>query len=106
VREKTKARPGGVTRAPQASAREAGRPAQRQKAAPRFRMPNFSGAEGRTRSFFRDTRMELRRVVWPTREEAINLTLIVIAVSVAVGAFLGGVDYIFRLLFESLIGGL
>jgi preprotein translocase subunit SecE len=30
----------------------------------------------------------------------------VIAVAIAVGIFLGGVDYIFRTLFEALIGGL
>lgn len=35
---------------------------------------------------------ELRRVTWPTREETVRLTIIVIAVSVAIGAFLGVVD--------------
>ena len=35
---------------------------------------------------------ELRRVTWPTREETLRLTVIVIAVSVAIGAFLGLVD--------------
>ena len=35
---------------------------------------------------------ELRRVTWPSREETVRLTIIVIAVSVAIGAFLGLVD--------------
>ncbi len=35
---------------------------------------------------------ELRKVTWPTREETLNLTLVVIVVSVIVGAFLGGID--------------
>ena len=35
---------------------------------------------------------ELRRVTWPTKEETLRLTVIVIAVSVAIGAFLGLVD--------------
>ena len=35
---------------------------------------------------------ELRRVTWPSREETVRLTVIVIAVSVAIGAFLGLVD--------------
>lgn len=35
---------------------------------------------------------ELRRVTWPSREETVRLTIIVIAVSVAIGAFLGVVD--------------
>jgi preprotein translocase subunit SecE len=44
-------------------------------------------------------------VVWPTREEAINLTLIVIAVSVAIGLLLGAIDYIFQIVFETLLAG-
>lgn len=72
-----------------------------------MRLPGggFSGVQGRTRGFVRDTRSELRKVVWPTREEAINLTLIVIAVSVAIGLFLGAVDYIFQIVFEVLVTG-
>ncbi len=38
---------------------------------------------------------ELRKVTWPTREETFNLTLVVIVVTVIVGAFLGGVDMLF-----------
>ncbi|MCL5025855.1 MAG: preprotein translocase subunit SecE [Chloroflexi bacterium] len=53
----------------------------------------------------RDIRSELRKVVWPTRQEAINLTIIVIAVSAAVGMLLGSVDYIFRRIFELLVAG-
>jgi preprotein translocase subunit SecE len=40
----------------------------------------------------RDTRSELRKVTWPTRQETINLTLVVIALSVVLGIILGGVD--------------
>lgn len=35
---------------------------------------------------------ELRKVQWPTREEAWHLTWVVILVSVAVGVVLGGLD--------------
>ncbi|MHB1134484.1 MAG: preprotein translocase subunit SecE [Chloroflexota bacterium] len=56
--------------------------------------------------FVRDTRSELKKVVWPTREETINLTIIVIAVSVAMGVLLGGVDYLFKSLFEFLVANL
>jgi len=35
-------------------------------------------------------------VTWPTREETLNLTLVVIVVSVVAGAFLGGVDMFFN----------
>ena len=43
--------------------------------------------------FFRESRIELRKVVWPTRQEATRLTLVVIAVSAGVGLILGGFDY-------------
>jgi len=46
---------------------------------------------------------ELRKVTWPSREVTRNLTIIVIAVSTAVGAFLGAIDYLFKLLFEQLL---
>ncbi|MFC1925984.1 preprotein translocase subunit SecE [Chloroflexota bacterium] len=36
---------------------------------------------------------ELRRVVWPTREEAIRLTIMVLIVCIIVGVFLGVIDY-------------
>ena len=40
----------------------------------------------------RDTRSELRKVTWPTRQETTNLTLVVIALSIVLGVVLGGVD--------------
>jgi preprotein translocase subunit SecE len=54
--------------------------------------------------FYRDTRSELRKVVWPTREQAINLTVLVVAASVAVGVLLGGFDLLFAELFKILLG--
>ncbi len=39
---------------------------------------------------------ELRKVTWPTREEAWYLTVVVIIVSVAFGVFLGGTDMFFN----------
>ncbi|HEX2923146.1 MAG TPA: preprotein translocase subunit SecE [Chloroflexota bacterium] len=42
-------------------------------------------------------------MVWPTRQEAINLTAIVIGVSVAVGVFLGFVDFVFAQGFQLLL---
>jgi len=54
-------------------------------------------------NFIRDVRSELRKVAWPTRHETLNLTIVVIALSVVVGVFLGGVDYIFQELFKTLL---
>src|SRR5579884_159282 len=57
------------------------------------------------RKFIFDTRAELKKVVWPTREQAMNLTALVIGVSIAVGAFIGGVDALLQRLFQLIIGG-
>ena len=43
--------------------------------------------------FVRESRIELRKVVWPTRQEATRLSLVVIAVSAGTGLLLGGFDY-------------
>jgi preprotein translocase SecE subunit len=57
------------------------------------------GNLGRSRSggmlrpnWIRDIWSELRKVQWPTREEAWHLTWVVVLVSVAVGLALGGLD--------------
>ncbi|MCY3544481.1 MAG: preprotein translocase subunit SecE [Chloroflexota bacterium] len=47
---------------------------------------------------------ELRRVTWPSYEETFRLSVMVIAVSIAVGAFLGAVDLGFSSLFDIILG--
>jgi len=44
--------------------------------------------------FYRETVGELRKVSWPTREEAVNLTKIVILVLIVMAIFLGAVDWV------------
>ena len=39
---------------------------------------------------------ELRKVTWPTRNETVNLTIVVLVVAVAVGLMLGGIDMFFN----------
>ena len=53
--------------------------------------------------YIRDSRQELRKVSWPTREQTINSTLLVIAVSIAIAAFLGVADYGLNKLLEYLL---
>lgn len=48
----------------------------------------------RIKKFFAESRQELRHVNWPTRAEAIRLTLIVIGISAALSVFLGIFDFI------------
>ncbi len=53
--------------------------------------------------YFKEVRSEMSKVVWPTREHAINLTLVVLAVMVAMGLFLGILDLLFGEMVELLI---
>jgi len=57
-------------------------------------------------AFFRDVIDELRKVTWPTRREAMRLTIMVIIVCAVVGVFLGLVDYGFsELVARVFLGG-
>lgn len=59
---------------------------------------------GRIRRFWRETTGELKKVSWPTRQEAIQLTKIVIGVMLVVGAFLWVLDLLFIKMFGLLFG--
>jgi preprotein translocase subunit SecE len=53
--------------------------------------------------YLRDSRIELKKVNWPSREQTINLTLVVVVVCVVIAAFLGGLDYLFASLVKLLV---
>ncbi|MFP4439543.1 MAG: preprotein translocase subunit SecE [Chloroflexaceae bacterium] len=52
---------------------------------------------------FRETRAELRKVVWPSRQETVRLTIVVIIVSFVIGLFLFMGDSIFLWLYTMLV---
>lgn len=54
--------------------------------------------------WWRETVGELRKVTWPTKEEAWKMTKVVIVVVVLMGIFLGAVDFGFSKLVELIIG--
>lgn len=53
--------------------------------------------------YLRDTRAELRKVTWPTREEAWHLTLIVLGASVAMAIILGAADLLFAEIMRGIV---
>ena len=53
--------------------------------------------------YFRETRGELRKVTWPTRQESQRLTAIVLGVTAVMALFLGLLDLIFSSGIESLV---
>jgi preprotein translocase subunit SecE len=53
--------------------------------------------------FVSEVRTEISKVTWPTRADTIRLTIIVIAISVVVGIYLGGLDMIFTQMLKLLV---
>jgi len=53
--------------------------------------------------FIMDIINELRKVVWPTREDTIHLTVVVVIVTVIIGAMLGAIDIGFGWLIDKLL---
>ena len=54
-------------------------------------------------TYLKEVRVEFGRVVWPTRRQALQMTLSVIAVSLIVAAFVGGLDYLFTQVLELIV---
>lgn len=69
---------------------------------PRLAMAGQRLLQGR---FFAETWAELKKVTWPSREDTIRLTTMVIALSAAVGIALGIIDLIFSFLARFVLGG-
>ncbi len=67
--------------------------------------PAPPGAGGRVSpvAFLRETVSELRKSVWPSREETARLTAVVIALSIVMSIFLGGLDRVLRETFDRFV---
>lgn len=48
--------------------------------------------------YIKNTRLELKHVIWPNRKQTADFTVIVIVISIAIAYFLGLFDYIFQFL--------
>jgi preprotein translocase subunit SecE len=53
---------------------------------------------------FREVRSEMKKVVWPKREETIRLTVVVIALSAVISVVLFSADALFQVLLALLQG--
>ena len=54
--------------------------------------------------YFRETSAELKKVTWPTRQEATQLTIIVLIVVGLMSILLGTLDYVFSKIIGFFIG--
>jgi len=55
------------------------------------------------KEFFKEVFVEMKKVSWLSRKDVTRYTLIVLAVTIVVAAFLGGLDYIFSTILKSII---
>lgn len=46
-------------------------------------------------TYIKDTYAELKHVSWPTKQQALVYTILVIVISVLTALFTGGLDYVF-----------
>ncbi len=58
---------------------------------------------GQTREFLSEARFELRKVVWPTRQEAMRTTWVVILVVIVISLILAGFDVVIQALVKWLL---
>ena len=54
-------------------------------------------------NYLKESKAELSKVIWPTRAETVRLTLVVIIVSIIIGAYIAGLDAIFTKITETFI---
>lgn len=54
--------------------------------------------------FLKEVKEELTKVTWPSRSQTIRYTVLVILAAVAVGLFLGGLDYLLTIFTAFLVG--
>ena len=53
--------------------------------------------------FIQEAKEELMKVNWPSKKQTLNYTMLVVAVSLAVAGFLGGLDYVFSYILKTFI---
>ena len=65
-------------------------------------MTSVKGAQ--TREFFSESRFELRKVVWPTRQEAGRATVMIIIAVTVISLILAAFDFFIQLGVKALLG--
>ncbi len=54
-------------------------------------------------TYLKDTQGELKHVSWPTRNQTIAFTIVVVLISVFISFFLGFFDYLLKLVIEKFV---
>lgn len=54
-------------------------------------------------SYLQESKEELLKVTWPNKQEVVQYTILVVAISLGVAAFIGIVDFVLNLGVETLL---
>lgn len=54
-------------------------------------------------TYVKESKAELDKVIWPTKNETIRLTVLVLGISMVVGAYISGIDAILTRLTEQFL---
>ncbi|MCL4426934.1 preprotein translocase subunit SecE [Patescibacteria group bacterium] len=57
----------------------------------------------RIKKYFTEVVQETKKVSWPTRQETLVYTVVVVIISILTAFFLGGLDYLFTFLLKKFI---
>ena len=101
-------RPVGATKSASAAKPTGGKALPQKPGGFRPHLPSSVPAPIETRTaglttWARDVRSELRKCAWPTRQETMRLTTVIIAISIVVGFILGGFDALFAAMMTGLL---
>ena len=59
----------------------------------------LGGWVGQTRHFLVGVREEMKKVTWPTRDELVKATRMIVVLSILLGLVIGLMNYVFQLIF-------
>ncbi len=59
--------------------------------------------ENKIISYIKESKDELKKVIWPSRKETIKYTILVIGISIATAIFLGAIDFGLNIVIEKII---
>jgi len=54
-------------------------------------------------NYLKESKEEMKKVVWPTRQQTTRYTIMVIGLTVVMAAFLGTLDLLFTMLLDQLV---
>jgi preprotein translocase subunit SecE len=58
----------------------------------------------KSKTFFKEVSVELKKVSWPTRQQTISATVVVIVLTIIVSVFLGIIDFALGRLVGAIMG--